>query len=761
MSTNNIAISKDDVKASKEHSKTSSKSSAIPKDGLLGLKENFGADALSGFLVFLLALPLSLGIAKASEFPPVMGLVSAIIGGMVVSFVAGSRLTIKGPAAGLIVIIADAVAEFGHGDAILGWKFTLGAIVIAGILQIVFGFLKLGSLSDFFPASAIHGMLAAIGIIIFSKQIHILLGTDPKELTGMEPLELLAHIPHSIAHLRPHIAMIGVLSLIIIFGLPSIKHAIIRQIPSPMVVLLVAIPFGLYFDFQSTEPVFSLVKVGNFVDVIATDTIKVDFLGMNQAGTFLKYVMMIALVGSIESLLTAKAIDPLDPYKRKSDYNKDLMAVGLGNVVAGVLGGLPMISEVARSSANVSMAKTRWANFFHGFFLLVAILTITPIIEMIPNSALAAMLIAVGYRLASPNEFRKTYAIGKEQLVIFIVTVIATLATDLLIGVAIGILVKLFIELYYYYFKRMGSIFSSNVVITQGEGNHYNFEVKNAATFLNLIPIKKKLEALPGNANITMDFSHANLVDHSFMELIHTMEEDMHRTGGHISVVGLEELTPCSQHPFAVRRRLGMEEDATVFEYKLDKRQIAIQSFANANNWDLETKPAMRLIKMYLWPFVLTKNAQYAENVLIGSKNDFHFFFSDVFIQERGFITKPQFKMTVLMVHDFNGYLPDFSLEREGWFYTLRGLGGSKDIDFEDHPPFSDKYYLFGSNEPAIRKAFNAEVFDLLLEQNSNYSIECHNNRLIIGKDTSLMSVEEMEQELVFAEKLLTAFKVI
>ena len=173
----------------------------IPADGLAGLKENFKTDAISGFIVFLLALPLSLGIAKASDFPPIMGLITAIIGGIVVSFFMGSRLTIKGPAAGLIVIVAGAVAEFGQGNNELGWKLALGAMVVAGIIQILFGVLKLGKLADFFPLSAIHGMLAAIGIIIIAKQIPVLLNDDPTLAKGMGPIELLLTIPKFIVNL--------------------------------------------------------------------------------------------------------------------------------------------------------------------------------------------------------------------------------------------------------------------------------------------------------------------------------------------------------------------------------------------------------------------------------------------------------------------------------------------------------------------------------------------------------------------------------
>jgi MFS superfamily sulfate permease-like transporter len=318
----------------------------VPADGIAGLKQNFSKDALSGFLVFLLALPLSLGIAKASDFPAIFGLVTAIIGGVVVSIIAGSRLTIKGPAAGLIAICGGAVAVFGGAD--MGWHLALGAIVVAGIIQMLFGVFKLGKLADFFPDAAIHGMLAAIGIIIMSKQIHSLLGIDPKMLKGKEPLELLAMIPESIMHLNPHIAIIGFTCLAILILMSFVKNKMIKKIPAPLIVLVVAIPLAMALGVKTEEGIsgFSLVKIGSIFeaftsgaamkgDFISRGIINADFSGLSShAGDFIMYVVLFSLIGSLESLLTAKAIDGIDPFKRKSDFNKDLIAVGAGNTLS-------------------------------------------------------------------------------------------------------------------------------------------------------------------------------------------------------------------------------------------------------------------------------------------------------------------------------------------------------------------------------------------------------------------------------------------
>lgn len=522
----------------------------IPADGLAGLKENFKTDAISGFIVFLLALPLSLGIAKASEFPPVMGLLTAIIGGIVVSLMMGSRLTIKGPAAGLIVIVAGSVAEFGQGDNVLGWKLALGAMVVAGVVQILFGVFKLGKLADFFPLSAIHGMLAAIGIIIIAKQIPVLLNDDPALGKGKGPLELLANIPNFIMNLDPKATFIGVVSLAIMMGWPYIKNKSIKMIPAPLVVLLFAIPCELFMHFKETEPAYALVKIGNFVDALGFNA---SFDGISQTGIFVKYVIMFALVGSLESLLTVKAIDLMDPFKRKSDMNKDLIAVGIGNTFAAFLGGLPMISEVARSSSNVNNgAKTRWANFFHGVFILAFVLLASPILEMIPNAALAAMLITVGIKLSHPKEFIHTFQIGKEQLAIFLVTIFFTLFEDLLVGIAAGIILKMIIHLVNG--TPISSFFKAPTLVSF-EGNNYLVEIDKAAIFTNYLGVKRKLESIPPGFNVTIDLKKTKLVDHSVMENLEHFKHDYESNDNStVTIIGLDNHTPLSDHPLSGRK---------------------------------------------------------------------------------------------------------------------------------------------------------------------------------------------------------------
>lgn len=519
----------------------------IPSTGIKGLKENWRFDILSGFMVFLLALPLSLGIAKASGFPASMGVLTAIIGGLFTTFFKVSALTIKGPAAGLITICSGAILAFGGSEQ--GWKVAAAAIIVAAIIQILFAILKFGALSDFFPHSAVHGMLAAIGIIIIAKQIPVLLGDDPAIYKGEGPIALLMDIPKFITHAHWHIGIVGIIAVMVMFGLPMVGIKFIKKIPAPMVVLLLAIPLSVYWHFSQTEPAYSLVTIGDFWGSLGFNY---DFSWVGKF-VFWKYVFMFLFVNSLESLLTVKAADNLDPYKRTSNYNGDLMGIGAGNFLSGLLGGLPMSSEVVRSSANVGFGgRTKWANFFHGLFLLLAMILMIPMIELIPNAALAAMLIYAGYRLAAPKQFLHTYRIGKEQLAIFLTTIIVTLAEDLLLGIAAGILVKFIFHLYNG--ASLKSLFKAHYTKDESAST-ITVKVSESAIFSNLIGFKKMLGKLPdGSSKVIFDLSETKLIDHSFMAFITHFQKEYNFRGGDFQIIGLENHKSFSEHDLTTKK---------------------------------------------------------------------------------------------------------------------------------------------------------------------------------------------------------------
>jgi MFS superfamily sulfate permease-like transporter len=518
------------------------------------LQESWQKDLLSGFLVSLIALPLCLGIAGASGFPPIMGVMTAIVGGMIVSFFAGSELTIKGPAAGLIVIVFEAVEEFANangGDTVLGWKLALGVVVVAGIIQVILGVLKVASVVEFFPLSAVHGMLAAIGIIIISKQIHLADGFDPSLIKGKNPLQLLEMIPESLTHLTWQIALIGGVSLVILFGMPLIKNKIIKQIPPALVVLIVGVVLGLIENIGGRE-------FANLKPLVNVGDLKFDFnasfagLSGPNLTIFIKNLILFVLIGSLESLLSGKAIDLLDPKHRKSNLNKDLTAVGIGNIISGLLGGLPMISEIARSSANINNGgQTRWANFFHGAFLLIFVVLLVPIIKMVPVASLAAMLIFVGFRLAAPKEFIKTYKIGPEQLIVFIGTVIITITTDLLIGIFSGIVIEWLIH--FIWGVPIKDYFKQDLEVKKTEDHKTLFILYGSGLFSNYLKVHKKLVKINKGETIEFDVQRVRLLDHTFLEKLTHFAHDYENDGGKFVFLGMDKLSNLSNHPMSDR----------------------------------------------------------------------------------------------------------------------------------------------------------------------------------------------------------------
>jgi MFS superfamily sulfate permease-like transporter len=538
--------------SSSSSSASSSKSRTVPSRSL-------SKDLVAGFLVFLIALPLCLGIAMASGFPPVAGVLTAIVGGVVVNFLGSAQLTIKGPAAGLIVIAVGAVTELGQGDMAAGYRYALAVGVVAAIIQILFALVRAATAGAAMPTSVVHGMLAAIGVIIISKQAHVAVGVKPE---GQGPITQLLELPHSVAHANPEIAIIGIVSLVILFGFPLLKKRLskLQKIPAQIVVLMVAVALGYGFDLQHGHyydvlgghyhigPEFLVSLPGSLLDAITFP----DFSKITSP-TSIKFIAMFALVGSIESVLSTIAVDTLDPAKRASDLNRDLLVVGVGNLVVSCIGGLPMISEIVRSKANIDAGATsRFANFFHGLFLLSFVALVPMVLQQVPLAALAAMLVYTGAMLASPAEFKHMGELGRDQLAVFLTTLIVTLATDLLVGVAVGFALKLVLHL-----ARgvpLATLLRGEFTVVHAKGE-LRLVFPRAATFASLLKVRQMVSKLPAEIErVVIDVSDANFVDHTFLERVEQMSEEW--PNATLEFRGLEKLKATSSHKTASRRKV-------------------------------------------------------------------------------------------------------------------------------------------------------------------------------------------------------------
>jgi MFS superfamily sulfate permease-like transporter len=502
-----------------------------PRDWLPGLVENGRNDAVSGFIIFLIALPLCLGIAIASGAPPIAGIISGIIAGTVANLLSGSYVTINGPAAGMIVIVAGAVTE-------LGFPGALAVGVVAGGIQIVLSFVKAGKLTGFFPLAVIHGMLAGIGLIIMAGQIHVAVGNENPREHG---IHILTSIPESVLDPVPATALVGLAAVLVMVFWPKLG-AIAKVVPAPLVAVVLGTAIAMV---NGAGPRLALGE-GGLLSGFTTP----DFSAI-LSGPAVKWIVLYVFVASLESLLTAEAVDKLDPWQRRSDMNKELLGKGAGNLVSSAIGGLPMIAEVVRSKANIlNGARTRWSNFFHGVFLAVFVLAAPALLELIPLAALAGILLVVGFKLAHPNDFLHALHVGKVEFVLMVITAVMVLLTDLLIGVATGIVLGLIWAVV----KRTSprNLFKPAVAVTE-EGENIRIQLRKALGFHNFIPLRSQLDAVPPGKRVTLDFTGVHYIDPTVMERLHDFEVGHIADGGAVARVGDERLVGDSEHEFAAR----------------------------------------------------------------------------------------------------------------------------------------------------------------------------------------------------------------
>ncbi|MBY0370485.1 SulP family inorganic anion transporter [bacterium] len=528
-----------------------------PADGVAGLKKYWVDDLLSGFIIFLIALPLSLGIALASGAPASAGIIAAMVGGILGSILGGSFVTINGPAAGLIVIVVGAVNDLGAGDMATGFKKMLAACVIAGILQIISGVFRLGILGVAVPSSVIHGMMTAIGFIILAKQLPVALGVAAH---AKSPLGLIAELPSFLQQINPEVALIAMTGLAIIMGFKLFKGSWAKYVPAPLVVVIAGMYLARIFDFDHAHMVMSHwvnMEVGpkfllNIPANLASAIIFPDFSSI-LSPTSIRYIVMLFLVASIESLLSATAVDRIDPYKRVANLDRELISKGICNLTCGLIGGMPIIAEIVRSSANVrNGAKTRWANFYHGVFILAFVGLFPHIIHEIPLSALAAILISVGYTLAQPGQFIKVAEVGGDHLLAFATTFVITVAEDLLVGVAAGIVVEIVVNMVRG--TRPANLFKA-AVTEHVSGNYMKLSVTSGLVFSNFLTLKNKLDNLGKVTKVMIDLSDAPTVDHTVLEHLHRYQAERQAAGHEFELAFSSDHKAVSKHPLAARKR--------------------------------------------------------------------------------------------------------------------------------------------------------------------------------------------------------------
>lgn len=706
------------------------------------LKNTLQKDLVAAFVVSLIALPLCMGIAVASGFPAVSGIYTALIGGLVITFISGTHVDIKGPASGLCIIILGAVQAFGENGQ-NPYPYVLACLFVAGIVQMIFALLRFGALGDSFPASAVLGMMASFGIMIAIKQFSVLIGAHPH---GKTALDLMLEIPDSIAHMHVSIAIIGMVSLAIMIAMGFMKGSWTAYVPAPLVVIIIAIPLGLLFhiDTLADPETGSNQYLVALPDNLFEGIMFPDFTQLISL-TSVQYIIMIALAGSLESLLSSKAIEMADTKSRKSRLNKDLFAIGMGNSLLALIGGLPMISDAKRSLINVSYgAQSAWSNFFHAGFLLLIVVVGGPLIRLVPQAALSGILMYIAYKLASPKQLAAAYKIGPEQLVVFITTMLICLFTNLLWGILAGIFLELIIHMYFG--VALKSLFGTKADLKQNGEHNYSLHIYDAAVFSNYMGIKKYLQTLPEYSNVTFDFSEAKVVDHTFLEHLYYYEENIRKKGGQIVLAGLDHHKHLSSHPLASRRIVDSDIRT--------ERQEQLQFFADKNGYAFDYRIVSNLSKLN--GFLETKHIRInlQRNVLTGNYYNIGFELSDLMLTHNAGGRSHNINMTNALFSIPDMCIPEFILEPDGFTDDFKDNSGFRDIDFTQHPVFSYYYLLKGPDQRAISDFFTASLIRFF-EKNKGFRLESKHNMIFVYKKARRIKPENLNMLVDFTKALI------
>jgi MFS superfamily sulfate permease-like transporter len=545
---------------------------AAPAAGLAGLV-HWRHDLAAGLQVALLWTPFSLGVAVASGAPAIAGLTSAIVAGLLYPLLGGSHVTVSGPAAALAPVLLWGMLLLGHGDLAAGYPLVLVAVVATGVLQLLLAALRAGQYAAMLPATVVEAMLAAIGIMIIVRQAPPLAGAP--SAPSQSVLESLSNLPGQLLQAQWLVAAIGVASLALMFALRRRVTGLWRWLPAAIVVAAFGVVAGWVFGLPEAlrirmpESALDGIRAPAFAEIAARPELWL---------TMALVVLTFTLIDGVESVASVKAVDKIDPWRRKSDANKTLRAMGVCNLTSGMLGGLTVIPNAVPSRANIDAgAHTLWSNLYSGLFLLLFTLALPGLLSRIPLAAIAGILIYIGWRLCEPALFARMLAIGRDRFVVFVATVAAILLTDLLLGMLIGVAVELALLVYllmpsvrYVLTGRLdlrasmallwtnfSGLFRSPVIrhrIESRDGRTVHVLTMGSLVGFNLLPLEKFVAGLPAEDGLLLRFTEsARIIDHTAVEFLQQVEEEAASHGRPFAIEGLEHFLRFSAHPLAAR----------------------------------------------------------------------------------------------------------------------------------------------------------------------------------------------------------------
>ncbi len=723
-----------------------------------GFFSSFRGDILAGLSVALVALPLGLGIAMASGFPPLAGVTSAIVGGLAGWIIGGTHIGIKGPANGSIVVLSAALLYFGGAEN--GIPYVLACIMASGLLLFLTGVFKMGRYAELLPTSAINGLLAGIGFIIIVKQLDEFFGYIP---TGISPMENFKEIPNGILNLNPISTCISLISVLFLYIHPRSPFKFIRRVPAAIWVLLMGLPWVLAFGLNTpatptanffgwivpTSPDLLVRLPHNVIDSVM-------FPNFDKIGgaMFWMHAFSIFIILLVENLLSAKAVDKMDPLNRKTNLNKDLASSGLVTALSSALGGIPAITVIIRSSVNVNVGgKQRLSNVAHGAFLLLIVFFAVSFLNLVPKAALAGILVFTGFRLCSPKKFLDSFEKGWEQFFVFVIAFWFTISSGLVTGIIAGTVADFLLA-----FFLSGMSFKSfwhasrhpKLSLTTEKNNTVALSAKGVINFLGALKMEKFIQRIPNTGSVAFDFANAKLIDHTMLEMVHNTADVYEKKGGQFSITGLEKFHSSSPHPLAMRISEGVWQR----NQGRTRRQNRLYRFCHENSYQFLPDIKYKNASLQTFPFFSTRPPQFKKNVIKGlftiTQTPWELF--DLNFHEGEWVAQNELHTTLIRFKS-PCPMPAFSIEPEQMYDRLREIAVHQDVHVSSEQ-LDRKLLIKGEDKEAIQAFFNEKMCNYLVSKEESFYIESNGKEILVFEHVRYATEDEIPVLIEFTEGL-------
>jgi len=714
-----------------------------PENGLRGLR-HWRFDLVAGLQVALVSLPLSLGIAIASGAPPVTGLVSAVVAGLVYPLLGGSYVTISGPAAGLAPALLSGMLTLGNGDPSVGYPLLLVAIFLTGVVQLLLTFLNVGETARSMPVAVMEGMLAAIGMMIIIKQIPVLLGDV--SAPSISIVQAVRNLPNSLRAIDLEIFSIGAISLVMMSFLNNQRRRWVNVIPAPLIVVGFGIVLGHLFQVETK---YLIDMPDNLLkDGLTLPRFAAVWENPGVWSQIILVVVTLTLIDGIESLATVAAVDKIDPFQRRSDPNKTLRAMAVSNILSSLAGGLTIIPGGIKSRANIDAGgRTLWSNAYNALFLMVFLWIGKDLIDRIPLATMASVLVSIGWRLCEPRGWLKVLDSGKEQFFLFVVTVISILATDLLVGILFGIGTKALLLVYLQLpsfrhvltgrlslrqflqstWEIVGGLFANPVMrqeILRQDGKDVRVFHLSSCVCFNLLALEKAIHQVPRDADVNLVLSPAaRVVDHTTMEFLHHFQEQCVHEGRKVQILGLEVFHRFSLHPLSAAIHDGRLHKE---RRKVSLRQESMLKLARYHH--LHYSPAIiSSMNEHRFNYLARGSGKEERNIITGtychlSIKIFDYSYTDI----PQYFVETRHTLLVVSVDRAMAQIPNCVLEPDQ--YVTNPLVEYPDVHLANGLP--GRYQLRGDDEDGLRRFFTSPLLSIL-ETHPHFYLEVRDNHLL------------------------------